>query len=45
MLIIILRISNSVVEEEMQRIMNEMEAKTEFTVTDFLREHSKRRIV
>ena len=33
--------SNSVVEEEMQRIMNEMRTKTEFTVTDFLREHSK----
>lgn len=33
--------SDSVVEEEMQRIMNEMETKTEFTVTDFLREHSK----
>jgi hypothetical protein len=33
--------SNSVVEEEMQRIMNVMEAKTEFTVTDFIREHSK----
>ena len=33
--------SNSVVEEEMQRIMNEMGTNTEFTVTDFLREHSK----
>ena len=25
----------------MQRIMNELKTKTEFTVTDFLREHSK----
>lgn len=33
--------SNSVVEEEMQRIMNEMRSKAEFTVTDFIREHSK----
>ena len=33
--------SNGVVEEEMQRIMNEMRSKAEFTVTDFLREHSK----
>lgn len=33
--------SNSVIEEEMQRIMNELKTKTEFTVTDFLREHSK----
>lgn len=33
--------SNSVVEDEMQRIMREMESRTEFKVSDFLKEHDK----
>lgn len=33
--------SNSVVEDEMQRIMREMEGRTEFKVSDFLKEHDK----
>ena len=33
--------SNSVVEDEMERIMREMEGRTEFKVSDFLKEHDK----
>ena len=33
--------SNSVIEDEMQRIMREMEGRTEFKVSDFLKEHDK----
>ena len=33
--------SNSVVEDEMQRIMREMDGRTEFKVSDFLKEHDK----
>ena len=33
--------SNSVIEDEMERIMREMEGRTEFKVSDFLKEHDK----